>query len=105
MLELPKLSNNPFGLVTLVPPFNYDPGKQVISGDALIHTENAVFTHEGRYFVAGEHSDANLGWGIYEVVSTASGHGPQQIVPGMLEVGSVQHKCWFHGGIREIALD
>jgi hypothetical protein len=63
----------------------------------LIHTENAVFTHEGRYFVAGEHSDPNLGWGIYEVVRTVSGHGLEQVVPGLLSLGALQHKCWFHG--------
>jgi len=97
MLELPTLSHSPFGLVTLVPPFDYDPGIEVISGSTLVHTENAVFTHEGRYFVAGEHSDPNLGWGIYEVVRTASGHGLKQVCPGKLEVGSVQHNCWFHG--------
>jgi len=97
MFELPKLSNSPLGLVTLVPPFHYDPGTEIISGDTLIHTENAVFTREGRYFVAGEHSDPSLGWGIYEVVETASGHGLEQVCPGKLEVGSIQHKCWFHG--------
>jgi len=63
MLELPKVSHSPLGLVTLVPPFNYDAGTQIISGETLIHTENAVFTHEGRYFVAGEHADPDLGWG------------------------------------------
>jgi hypothetical protein len=97
MLELTKLSNRPFGLVTLIPPFNYDPGTEVVNGDSLIHTENAAFTREGRYFVAGEHSDPNLGWGIYEVVRTASGHGLQRIVLGMLEIGSARHNCWFHG--------
>jgi len=97
MFELPKISNSPLGLVTLIPPFNYDPGTEVISGDTLIHTENAVFTRDGRYFVAGEHSDPKLGWGIYEVVRIASGHGLEQICPGKLEVGSVRHDCWFHG--------
>jgi len=63
MLELSKLSNSPLGLVTLVPPFNYDPGTEVIGSDTLIHTENAVFTSDGRYFVAGEHSDPQLAWG------------------------------------------
>ena len=28
---------------------------------------------------------------------TASGHGLEQLVAGRLEVGAVQHKCWFHG--------
>ena len=97
MLELPKVSHSPLGLVTLAPPFNYDPGTEVISGETLIHTENAVFTRGGRYFVAGKHSDPNLGWGIYEVVRTVSGHGLEQVCPGKLEVGSVQHDCWFHG--------
>jgi hypothetical protein len=55
MLELPKLLNSPPGLITLFPPFNYDPLTEVIAGDSLIHSENAVFTREGRYFVAGEH--------------------------------------------------
>ena len=97
MLELPKLLNSPPGLVTLIPPFNYDPGTEVIAGDSLIHSENAVFTREGRYFVAGEHSDPNLGWGIYEVARTASGHELRQVVPGLLEVGSAERICWFHG--------
>ncbi len=97
MFELPKLLHSPLGLVTLVPPFNYDTGTEVISGSTLVHTENAVFTHEGRYFVAGEHSDPKLGSGIYEVVRTSSGHGVEQVVPGLLAVGAVQHKCWFHG--------
>lgn len=97
MLESPKLSKTPFGLLTLITPFNYDPGTEVVSGDSLIHTENAVFAQDGRYFVAGEHSDPNLGWGIYEVIRTASSYGLQRIAPGMLEVGSVQHNCWFHG--------
>lgn len=97
MLDLPNLSNTPVGLVTLVPPFNYDRGTEVISSEVLIHTENAVLTDEGRYFVAGEHSDPNLGWGIYEVVKAASGFEVRQIVPGILEVGSTRHSCWFHG--------
>jgi hypothetical protein len=34
---------------------------------------------------------------IYDVVRTASGHGLEQVCPGKLEVGSVQHNYWFHG--------
>jgi hypothetical protein len=30
-----KVSHSPLGLVTLVPPFNYDPGAEVISGETL----------------------------------------------------------------------
>lgn len=97
MWDLPNRSNTPIGLVTLAPPFNYDQGTEIISSDSLIHTENAVFTDEGRYFVAGEHSDANLGWGIYEVVRSASGYELTQILPGFLEVESTLHTCWFHG--------
>ena len=79
------------------PFYNYNSGTELISNSVLIHTENAVFTDDGRYFVAGKQSNSDLNWGIYEVVKTSSSYDIKQIVPGILKVDSNSYDCWFHG--------
>jgi len=99
MLRFPMLSSMSYGGETLSSPFDYDPGTEVIGADLLIRTENAVFTDDGRYFVAGEHSDPKRGWGIYEVKKSESGYGLEQIIHGLLEVDSSKpsYPCLFTG--------
>ncbi len=97
MRQLPLSSIFPFRFFNWGLFIDYDKGAELISSDVLVHTENAVFTADGRYFVAAEHSDPNLGWGIYEVLQTATGYGVKQVAAGILEVGSTSHRCWFDG--------
>lgn len=96
MKILPFFSGLPFG-VSETPIFRYDPGTTLISEEVLVNTENAVFTNDGRYFVAGQHKDPSLDWGIYEIVKAASGYAVDRIVAGTLEIGSTRYPCAFDG--------
>ncbi|MFZ0257536.1 MAG: hypothetical protein WAN46_18275 [Gammaproteobacteria bacterium] len=94
-LPLFPLIPSEFLLPSLFP--DYNPGTPLIAGDVLLHTENAVYTADGRYFVIGQHKDPHWGWGLYELHKNRSGYEVSQIVSGTLNVGSSEYDGWFHG--------
>lgn len=88
MTALPMISDWPVSLSIprLLP--KIDSGTELVGKDVLKRTENGVFTNDGRYFVAGQHADPALNWGIYEVVKNGEHYDVKQIVPGVVELNS-----------------